>query len=290
MKKMRSPLIINLACTGAVSDPNVNPNVPTTVERIVEDAASCAQLGVSIGHFHVRDENARPTNDPKRYARLFEALRNDPHAASLVMCASTSGRHGQTLEERAAVLNLPKDVRPDMGSLTLSSLNFPESASINHPDTIRKLAECMLARGVKPELEVFDLGMVAFAHRLIAEGLVVAPYYFNVLVGNIAGAQGTFAHLAALLSNLPPQSYVSLGGIGAAQMPAHLMAIANADGVRIGLEDNLWMDAKRTPATNSALVERLVALMALSNRPIASATEVRRLLGMGSSTLDNAAA
>lgn len=280
MRTFDQDIIVNVAFTGAVSDPKVNPNVPVRVDQIVADAAQCARMGASIGHFHVRDENARPTNDPNRYHELFCQLRADGDVGDFIVCASTSGRHGQTFEERAAVLDLPAESRPDMASLTLASLNFRDGASINQPDIIRRLAERMAKCGVKPELEVFDLGMMEFAHELIREGLITPPYYFNVILGNVASAKTTFSHIAALTSHVPENSLISFGGIGPSQMPAHLAALAGAHGIRVGLEDNLWFDARRTPATNPALVERFVSLARLSGRRIATAGEVRAKLGL----------
>lgn len=276
---MTDPLIINTAFTGAVSDKTRNPAVPYSTQEIHADAVACAELGTSMGHFHVRDDDGAPSCDAGRYGRLFSTLRGDDRLRQMVLVASTSGRHGQTLEQRGAVLDLPEDIRPDMASLTLSSLNFATGASINTPDGIRALAERMLRQGVKPELEIFDLGMVAFAHKLIAEGLLKPPYFFNVILGNEAGAQADLASVAAILAQMPGQSYVSLGGIARAQLPAHLLALSCASGVRTGLEDNLWL-AKGQMATNASLVERIRQLADLSLRPVASPAELRQMLGL----------
>ncbi len=277
---MRNPFIINTAFTGAVADHKLNSNVPITVSSIVDDAKQCVKLGSSIGHFHVRDEQGKPTNDHQRYQQLFAELRTQSELDGLIICASTSGRHGQSLEERMAVLDLPLDTRPDMASLTLSSINFRDSASINSPKVIKSLAEKMARNNIKPELEIFDLGMIEFAHYLASEGLIKPPYYFNVIVGNIAGIKANFTHLAAIISNLPEHSVISFGGIGAQQMQANLFGISSADGIRIGLEDNLWMDSNRTKASNPDLVQRIVKIAKLSGRQIANITATRNLLAI----------
>jgi len=273
--------LLNMAFTGAVSDKGRNPAVPYTTAEILADARSAAAAGASIGHFHVRDDLGRPCNDPARYAQLFGAIRNCPETANMVIVASTSGRHGQTIEERAAVLSLPQEVRPDMASLTLSSLNFAGGASVNSPDTIRALAAAMLKAGVRPELEVFDLGMAAFLHRLIDEGLVQPPFYVNVILGNVAGAQADALGLAAILAGLPQGAIVSLGGIGHAQARAHLMAIALVDGLRTGLEDNFRLPGQAGLVTNTDMARHAASLAALAGRPLADATEARRRLGLG---------
>jgi uncharacterized protein (DUF849 family) len=139
----------------------------------------------------------------------------------------------------------------------------------------------MLDRGIKPELEVFDLGMVHFAKVLINEGLIKPPYYFNLLLGNVAGAQVGLSDIAALVSQLPAESYWSLGGIGRFQKPALGLGCIMAPGVRIGLEDNLWSDSdRRVAATNPGMVRWLSQLAQAYGRSFARAQDVRAMLGL----------
>jgi 3-oxoadipate:acetyl-CoA acetyltransferase len=279
MNLIRDPLIINLAPTGAVADPVRNPHVPVSETDIVRDVVECASLGVAMTHLHVRDESGGPSSDPVLFRSLIRSVRAHPQVAGLVLCGSTSGRHGQTTKQRAAVLHLPPDDRPDMASLTLSSLNFGKGASINAPDTIRFLARTMLDQGIKPELEVFDLGMVHFAKALIREGLLLPPHFFNLILGNVAGAQCSLSDLSALVSQLPSESIWSLGGIGRSQRPAAGLGCMLASGVRIGLEDNLWEDVdRRAVATNPGLVRWLRDLAGAYGRPLADPNYVRQKL------------
>lgn len=234
-----------------------------------------------MGHFHVRTASGDATNDPNLYSRLFALLRADKATKDIITVASTSGRHGQTLAQRTAVLLLDEDIRPDMASLTLSSLNFPTTPSINSPDDIRALAETMLQQEVKPELEVFDLGMLTFAHKLLDEGLLQPPYYFNIILGNVAGAQTDLASMAALLSNLPADSVVAFGGIGRAQLLAHVLALGYADGVRTGLEDNIRLPGpERRLATNADLVRHIADLAGQVGRHPYTPPELRQRLGL----------
>ncbi len=274
----KEPLIINLALTGAVADANKNSNVPITHEHIVETAKECVTAGASIGHFHVRDAQGHPVCDAEAFGRIFAELREDEVAKDLILCATTSGRHGQTVAQRCEVLNLPADIRPQMASLTLSSVNFVTGASVNCPDTIRSIAEDMKKNNVKPELEVFDIGMAEFAHVLIAEGLLEPPYYFNILLGNIAGLKTNASHVAAVINSLPEGSIYAFAGIGRYQLHANVLGITHAHGVRTGLEDNLWMDANKTPATNRELVSRIAKISELSQRRVASPGETRAIL------------
>jgi uncharacterized protein (DUF849 family) len=154
-----------------------------------------------------------------------------------------------------------------MGSLTLSSLNFPKSASINAPQTIAYLAKEMHSCGVRPELEVFDLGMMNYLNYMHRKGLLTPPFYINVILGNIAGAQMDSASIAAILASAPDNAFISLGGIGNDQLDAHLSALALNLGIRIGLEDNIYLDRKRaTLATNTELLTRMHELIKLAER------------------------
>ena len=230
-------------------------------------------------HLHARDEAGAPTGDPEAYRALLEPIRR-AHP-ELVLVASTSGRLQPEFHLRSRVLELEGAARPDMASLTLGSLNFSRDASLSPPDTILRLAEAMQRRGIKPELEVFDLGMINMAHRLIQKGLLEPPYFFNLILGNVATAQARLQHLGLMVSELPPQSLWSAGGIGGHQLSMNAVGIVFGDSVRVGLEDNLHMDAEREePATNPRLVERIAAIASALGRPVADAAEARRLLGL----------
>jgi uncharacterized protein (DUF849 family) len=278
---LETPLIINVAPTGAVADHSKNPHVPIEVDTIVESIAASAAKGASICHVHVRDAQGMPASDAAQFAEIFSRLRANGQTRDLVLCATTSGRHGQTLEQRAAVLQLPTHTRPDLASLTLGSLNFSSGPSINAHDTIRSLADAMRAGGVKPELEIFDLGMIEFAKQLISEGRLTPPYYFNIFLGNIGGIACDVRQLGFVLGTIPQPAIVSVAGIGRHQFAANALGIVTANGVRVGLEDNLWQDRARTSlASNAGLVERVVSIARTLERPIATPNDAREMLGL----------
>ncbi len=193
------------------------------------------------------------------------------------MCVSTSGRDVSDLDRRSACLEAAP--RPDMASLTLGSINFLRDATLNSPETIAALAGRMRQHGVTPELEIFDLGMARTAARLLTDGTLSSPAYANVLLGNAASAGATPEDLAALLRHLPEGTVRCVGGIGRAQLPANVLGILYADGVRVGLEDNLYMDDDKTPATNVDLVRRVVEIGRLLGQRPATVTETRDRLG-----------
>lgn len=273
------PLIINLALTGMVPTKDMTPHVPIAVDEILEDVARCRELGATIVHVHARDRDGVPTSDPDVFGPIIEGIRTiDPE---LVVCATCSGRRARTVDERAGVLSLTGAAKPDMGSLTLGSLNFAREASINPPDVIRELARRMQAAGILPELEAFEPGMLAFAERLRREGLLPERPYVNVLLGNLGTAPASVAMLAAFLAVMPERATWALAGIGRFQLDAALLAIATGGGVRIGIEDNVHLDRGRKQlATNAQLVERVVRLADIAERPLATCREVRERLGL----------
>jgi 3-keto-5-aminohexanoate cleavage enzyme len=272
--------ILNLAPTGMVPTRKMSSHVPLTIEEIVKDCRQCVDRGVSILHLHARDSDGAPTYHRDVYARLIGGIR-ETHP-DVVICVSLSGRTFTEFSERSDPLLLEGDLKPDMASLTLSSLNFSQTASVNAPDMVRRLAETMAERGIKPELEVFDLGMVNYAHYLTDRGLLSPPYYFNILLGNVATAQANPAHLAALVSGLPGNSLWCAGGIGDAQLTANTLGMLFGDGVRTGLEDTLWFDPARTrPATNADLVDRMISLARLLGQSFASPQATRQMLALG---------
>jgi len=281
---MMEGLIVNLAPTGMVPTKAMNPRTPISVYEIVEDAKRCIALGASMLHLHARDESGQPTYKKEIYARLIGSIRET--CPEVVICVSLSGRDFAGFEKRSDPLSLTGDLKPDMGSLTLASMNFSQAASVNTPEMIQRLAARMADVGIKPELEVFDSGMVNYALYLADRGLIQPPYYFNFILGNVATAQAKPAQLGLLINELPPNSYWTGGGIGAAQLAMNTMGIIYGNGVRVGLEDCLWLDPERQrPASNAELVQRVRDLVEVFGKRIASPTEVRVALGLSAGAL-----
>lgn len=272
--------ILNFAPTGMIPTREMTSHVPLTPQEIADQVSETADLGVNMVHLHARDpKTGRPAYQKEIYAEMIERIRTV--RADLVICVSTSGRDFGAFEQRSQCLDLIGDLRPDFASLTLSSLNFPGQASVNSPAMIQSLARKMQDRGIKPELEVFDLGMINYAKYLIRKGLIDPPYYFNLILGNIACAQATMLNLGLMIQELPDDSIWSAGGIGQSQLPMNIMGITSGGGARVGLEDNIWFDNERTQlATNRGLIERIVGIAsALGCRPFQSA-EARERLGV----------
>jgi 3-keto-5-aminohexanoate cleavage enzyme len=272
-------LIINTALTGMVPTKSDNPNVPITPNEITEDCFRCYQAGSSIFHIHARDEQGKPTYREDVYREIIAKVRG--RCPDAVICVSTSGRVFRSFEQRAEVLDLDGSVKPDMASLTLGSFNFPKQALVNEPNTIRLLAERMYERGIVPELEVFDWGMIDYAKYLIKKNVLREPYYFNLLLGSLGTLSATPFHLATLVESLPAGATWAATGIGRFQFHVNAMAVAMGGHVRVGLEDSVYFDAgKQQLATNLGLVERLVRLAHAAEREICTPVEARELIGL----------
>ena len=277
---MRLPkLIINLAPTGIVPNKKDYPKVPLTPEEIAEDCQRCYQAGASILHLHARDEQGKPTYRAKVYKNIITRVRRSCPEA--IICISTSGRVFTSFEERAEVLDLDGEEKPDMASLTLGSHNFPHQASMNEPAMIKALAQCMQERGIVPELEVFDLGMIDFALYLIKQKVLREPFYFNLILGSLGTLSATPYHLATMARALPSEATWAGAGIGRFQFYVNTMAITMGGHVRVGLEDNIYLDQNKSrTATNLNLVKRLVGVARAIQREIATPGEARKMIGL----------
>lgn len=271
-------LIINFTPTGMIPTKNITPHVPVTTQEIIDDVLMAADIGITMVHLHAREEqNGNSTYKSEIYGRIIEGIRR--FCNELVICVSLSGRTYNQFKKRADVLKLKGQLKPDMGSLTLSSVNFNHVASVNSPEIIKALATEMKHNGILPELEAFDSGMINYAKYLERLGLLEAPHYFNLILGNIACAQADFLHVGLMVNDLPPNSVWSLGGIGNYQLRVNSMGIAMGGGVRVGIEDNIWYDQARTRlANNSDLIRRIHKLAEHNERKIMSPVELRKLL------------
>lgn len=273
------PLIINLAPTGMVPTREQNASLPVTPQQIAADCARCCEAGASILHLHARDEAGAPAYQREIYGEIIRRVREQSPDA--IICVSTSGRNFKTFEQRSDVLDLDGDAKPEMASLTLGSMNFPQQASINEPAMIQKLADAMDERGILPELEVFDMGMVDYARYLIGRKVLREPFYFNLLLGSLGTLAATPLNLSMLVNSLPACATWAGAGIGRFQFFVNSMAITMGGHVRVGLEDNLYQEHEtREPATNVALVSRLATLATAAGRRVATPREARAIIGV----------
>ncbi|MHC4060334.1 MAG: beta-keto acid cleavage family enzyme [Planctomycetota bacterium] len=272
--------ILNFTPTGMIPTKDMSPKVPIAPAEIVEQVLEVSELGVNMVHLHAREpETGLPTFKEDIYAQIIGGIRSQNK--QLILCVSTSGRFFFEFEKRSEVLNLKGELKPDFGSLTLSSLNFNRQASINTPEMIQDLAKKMLENDIKPELEAFDLGMINYAKYLIRKKLMNPPYYFNLILGNIACAQANLLSLGLMIKELPEGAVWSAGGVGNFQLPTNAMALTAGGGVRVGLEDNIWYNEERTRlASNRDLVERILLIAEAMGLEPYTQSEARKVLGL----------
>lgn len=273
-------LIINFTPTGMIPTKEMTPHVPITADEIIEDVRRAVDIGITMVHLHACDAaTGKSTYKAESYGEIIAGIRS--FSKDLIICASLSGRDISEFEKRAEPLQLEGDLKPDMGSLTLSSLNFNRVASVNSPEMIQMLAKEMKSRGILVELEAFDAGMINYAKYLERKGMLEPPHYFNLLLGNIACAQADLLHVGILIRDLPENSFWTLAGIGNYQLMMNSVAIVSGGGVRVGLEDNIWFDKARTRlATNSDLLRRIHKLAEASERKVMSPGKLRELLNL----------
>ena len=279
---MANTFILNFTPTGMIPTKELTPFVPISVSEIIEDVKRANEIGITMVHLHARDPiTGVPTYKKEIYSKIIKGIR--AFAPELVICVSLSGRDFSELLQRGDPLFLENDLKPDMGSLTLSSLNFNKIESVNSPDIINNLAKLMQDKGIVPELEAFDIGMINYAKYLEKKGLIQAPFYFNLLLGNISCAQANLLHAGMMLNDLPKDALWSLAGIGNAQLKMNSISLAIGGGVRVGIEDNIWFDNARTKlASNSDLLKRVHTLANANGRALMTPREFRIKMNLNS--------
>jgi len=271
--------IINLTPTGTQTTRG-NSLAPLLPNEIIEEVHQANELGISVVHLHARDEVIlENTYKKETYQKIIEGIKK--YCPELLICVSLTGRNFHEIEKRTEVLQL----YPDMGSLTMSSLNFPSGTSINQPDTILSLIESMDKYGVQPEIECFDSGMLNYTNYLISKNKLKPPYHINIILGNIYNGQCDFGTLATIKSSLVPNSFTCLGGIGSQQLKSTVYGLLDFDGIRIGLEDNLYYKDKEK-TTNIDLLKRVHRIMEELNVSHYKSSELREL-GYGNKIINS---
>ncbi|MDG2381272.1 MAG: 3-keto-5-aminohexanoate cleavage protein [Pirellulaceae bacterium] len=276
------PLIINAAITGMIPMKKDTPHVPISPKEIIADAKRCRDAGATILHLHARDLDETPTYTKEIYGEIFYGVRDE--CPELLISGSCSGRVYGEFWQRSEVLQLV----PDLGSLTLGSLNFPKQASINDPQMVQQLASAMKQRGIIPEMEIFDLGMVDYAHYLIRKGFIDPPFYANILLGSLGTLSATAENLCTVVRALPKGTTWAATGIGRFQFFINSLAVTMGGHARVGLEDAIYYDWEtKKLATNAGLIERVAKLACAAGRELATAEQTREIIGIQTSrTMD----
>lgn len=276
---MPDKIIITAALTGAVTPKSINENMPVTPEEIAEDAYNCWKAGAAIVHLHMRDEQARGTMDAARFKETIRLIRAHEDCDVVINCTSSGTWEPATFETRMKHFNMLSEI--EMGSYDAGTFNWGCSTTFpNPPEFLEMLGKCYLENGVKPECEIFDMGMLTNVNYYVKQGILENPLYCQICLGILGGAPATVDNLLFLVRQLPAGTKWSAFGIGKDHLPILYAALAlGADGIRVGLEDNV-MYAKGVKASNVSLVERAVRVVKEFGKRPATSTEARELLGI----------
>ena len=271
------PCIITVAITGSVPKKIDNPTIPITVSEQIESTRMCYDAGASLVHLHVRNEDESPSSDVNKFKELLAGIKES--CPNMIIQFSTGGR-GRSHEERGQMLYL----KPDMASLATGSVNFPTSIYENPPSLINDLAHSMLNNSIKPEVEIFDLAMLYNAFELVKSGLLIEPVHVQFVFGiknALPAKKDILKFQINELKKYLPQSTWTAAGLGKSQLIVNEWSLELGGHCRTGLEDNIKYDKTRLANGNEELVERLALLSKKFNRPVATPTEAREILGLG---------
>ena len=276
---MSDKLIITCALCGVGTSKAQTPHVPVTPDEIAADSVEVVKAGASIVHIHVRDDEGVNTMDTDRFAlvvgKVKEALAKE--GLDAILNLTTSGSKF-SYEQRMGHLSV---LRPEMCSYDPGTMNWANAyVFLNEPKFLEELGTRTQEFGVKPELEIFDAGMIGNVNYYLAKGFLKKPCHVQFVLGVPGGMPGDAESLAYLLPKIPEGSTWSITGIGKSHLPCVLLGLAEgANGLRVGLEDNIFF-SKGVLATNAQLVERTIKLAELAGREIANADEARAILGI----------
>ncbi len=266
-------LIITAAICGAEVTKEHNPAVPYTVEEIAREAESAYKAGASIIHLHVRTDDGTPTQDKARFKACMDAILE--RCPDVIIQPSTGGAVGMTDEERLQ----PTELGPEMATLDCGTCNFGgDEVFVNTENTIKNFGRLMIERGVKPEVEVFDKGMVDYAIKYAKQGFIKEPMHFDFVLGVQMAA--TVRDLSFMVDSIPAGSTWTVAGIGRHEFPLAAVAIAMGGHVRVGFEDNVYIEKGVLAKSNGELVEKVVRIAKELGREIATPDEAREILGL----------
>lgn len=269
-------LIITAAITGAETTKDMNPALPATPEEQAADAKACVELGASIIHLHVRNAEGTPSQNLDDFRASIEAIRGACGVKPIIQL-STGGAVGEAMEKRIAPA---VELKPEMASLNVGSMNFCDDVFINHPHDVEKLAGHFRDLGVIPEVEVYEPGHIDIAKRLIKKGLLTHPVHYQFVLGVPGGMNGEVRSLVFMRESIDPQDGWAVAGIGRYELPLAVHAILMGGHVRVGLEDNVYYSKGVLARSNAQLVERITRVAREVGREVASPDEAKDYLGI----------
>ncbi len=267
-------VIITAAITGSRISRDIAPYIPITPEEITQSAIECWNAGAAVVHIHVRDpKNGLGTQDIDLYRQVVNPLREK---TDLVLCLTTSGIAARNLS--IDVRLIPLELKPELASLDAGSINLGGGVFSNPPEFLDEAAKRMKQYGVKPELEIFDSGMIITCLRMRDEGKLEEPLHFQFVLGTPWGAPATPKSLLYFYEHIPENATWSVIGIGKGNLPMSMMGLIMGGHIRVGMEDNIYYKRGVLAKTNAQFVERIVRIAREYGRDVASPNEAREIL------------
>jgi 3-keto-5-aminohexanoate cleavage enzyme len=271
------PVIITVAPTGPLTTREQHPQLPLTPEEIGIAVAEAAEAGAAVAHVHARDEEGNPTAEPAVYAAIAAEIRA---RCDIVVQASTGVGLTVPPAERLKILR-GDEVDVSMATLNPASMTFGIGTFENPPWFVEALARRMPERGIRPELELYDLGHVGLCLDLVKQGIVPEPLQFSFVMGVRGGMPGDPALLPLLRSMIPADAVWQAIGIGRAQLPLSFAALSLGGNLRVGFEDNVYFRRGELATSNAQFVERAVKMVHAAGREVATPAYVRERLEAG---------
>ncbi|MCR4443276.1 MAG: 3-keto-5-aminohexanoate cleavage protein [Peptococcaceae bacterium] len=270
-----SKTIITVAPTGAWPTKKDNPNIPLTPREIAADVYECWQAGAAIAHLHMRDDDGNGSMDKEKFIETVGLIREK---CDIVINLTTSGDLNATDETRMAHLIA---VKPELASYDAGSMNWMHnSLFINHPKFLEVLGQTMIENGIKPEIEIFDAGMIYNSFYYINKGVIKTPPHYQFVLGAAGGIGASVENLVFLKSLIPKDATWSAFGIGKGHLPIMYAAIAMDGHVRVGMEDNVFYAKGVLARSNSEFVERAARLIKEAGKDVATPNEAREILNL----------
>lgn len=286
MSNLQNKVIITAALTGAVTPAGYH--IPETPEQIAEDAYQCWKVGAAIVHLHMRDEQGLGTMDAERFKKTIELIRAHKDCDVVINCTS-SGDNRVSGGDAAGNAIRMKHMRTvdgiEMGSYDAGSFNWmPGGVFMNTPQFLQELGDVYMERGIKPELEIFDTGMLGVSNYFVKKGHLPTPCHYQFCLGVLGGMPATVENLLYLTKHIPEGSTWSAFGVGAGHLPIMYAALALGGNIRVGLEDNVVYgkdeEGNKILATNLMLVERAVKAVETFGKKPATSAQAREILGI----------
>ncbi|MBV7276403.1 3-keto-5-aminohexanoate cleavage protein [Clostridium sp. PL3] len=273
---MTNKTIITVAPTGAWPKKKDNPNVPMTPQEIAEDVTECYKAGAAICHLHMRDDEGNGTMDKIKFEETVSLIKEK--CPEIIINCTTSGDITSTDETRQAHL---KSIRPEMASYDCGSMNWMHSGLfINHPKFLEQLGMTMQEYEVKPEIEIFDAGMIYNSMYYIKKGVLKTPCHYQFVLGAAGGSTATIENLVYLKGLIPEGSTWGALGIGKQHVPIMLATVAMGGHLRVGMEDNVMWNTGELAESNAQLVKRAADIVRISGNEVATPEDARKILNI----------